>query len=81
MKGARIPVTFPIRVIPPRITAATTVVVTRPLIQSGTPKLVSMASATVLAWIPFPVRKAVIPRRLAKRIASHFQFRPRPRSM
>ncbi len=81
MSGARIPVTFPIRWIPPRITSATTDAVTSPVIQTGIPYSVSMASATVLAWIPFPVRNAVRPSMVAKKTAIHFQFGPSPFSM
>ena len=55
MAGARIPVTRPMRVIPPMITRATTVAVHSPLIHAGIPKVVSRVSATVLAWMALPV--------------------------
>jgi hypothetical protein len=73
MRGARTPVTFPMREIPPRMTSATTEDVTNPVIQVGTPKVVWTASATVLAWMPFPVRKATEASMMAKKTASGFQ--------
>ncbi len=79
--GARMPVTFPMRPIPPRITSATTLAVTRPVIHRARPNCVHSASATVLAWMPFPVRKAVMPRMVAKNTAIHLQFGPSPFSM
>ena len=81
MLGARMDVTRPIREMPPRITSATTVAVASPVAQTGIPKVVSMVSATVLAWTAFPVRKAVKPRRTAKNTAMGFHAGPSPRSM
>ena len=69
------------RLIPPRITAATTAEVNSPLAQTGIPKVVCMVSATVLAWIALPVRNAVTPRMPAKKTAIHFQLGPSPFSM
>ena len=79
--GARIDVTRPIREMPPSMTAPTTADVIRPLVQVGMLNWVSRLSATVFAWIALPVRKAVMPRMKAKKMAIHFQFGPRPRSM
>mgnify|MGYP006283197123 CR=1 FL=1 len=75
------PVTLPIRLMPPRITRATTAAVMNPVIQTGTPKVVCTASATVLAWMPLPVRKATEARQMAKKTAMGFHFLPKPRSM
>ena len=81
MAGARIEVTRPIRLIPPRMTAATTPEVISPLTQVGMLNWVSRLSATVFACTAFPVRKAVMPSMKAKKTAIHFQFGPSPRSM
>jgi len=81
MAGARIAVTLPMRLMPPRITAATTVDVIRPVAQAGTPNVVRIVSATVFAWMAFPVRKAVSPRRMANATAIHFHLGPSPFSM
>ena len=81
MAGARIPVTFPIRLIPPRMTSATMLAVMSPETQGAIPKVSRIVSATVLACTPFPERKAVIPRRRAKKTAMGFQACPSPFSM
>ena len=81
MSGARTAVTFPIREIPPRITPATMADVTRPVAHTGIPNVVAMVSATVLAWIAFPVRNAVRPSSDANSTAIHFHLGPSPFSM
>ena len=81
MKGARTAVTFPIRLIPPRMTAPTMTIVTRPMISGGMPKVDDIWSETVLAWTAFPVKKAVKASITAKKTAMGFHLEPSPRSM
>ena len=49
MIGAKTPVTFPIRVMPPMITAPMIAAATRPVTRFGMPKLDRIVSARVLA--------------------------------
>jgi len=77
MTGARIPVTFPIRLIPPMITIPTIEAVTRPVIQVSIPKLSETCVAMVLDWIALPVKNDVIMSMKAKKMATGFQFQPK----
>ena len=81
MSGARIPVTRPMRVMPPRMTAATTPAASRPVTTFGVPKVDCIVSASVLAWMALPVMNAVNPSAMAKKVAIHVHWLPRPRSM
>jgi hypothetical protein len=69
------------RVIPPTITAATTLALTSPVTQVGTPNALFMVSERVFAWMALPVRNAVTASRAANSTASGFHFAPSPRSM
>ena len=81
MRGARIAVTLPMRVIPPRITTATADAASSPVTTLGVPKFDSSVSARVFACTALPVMNAVKPRATAKNTAIHRQRSPRPRSM
>ena len=81
IRGARIAVTLPMRVMPPRMTAATAAAASRPVTTLGVPKFDSRVSARVFACTALPVMNAVKPRAMAKNTAIHRQRSPMPRSM
>ena len=81
MTGARMPVTRPIRLMPPMMTMATIDAVMMPVAHTGNPNVVFSVSATVLAWMALPVRNAVVPSIRAKNAASGFHLGPSPRSI
>ena len=76
MIGTRYSVTRPIRLIPPRMTAAVTTTSTRPVAQVGTSNVARITSATELACTMFPMPKAAVAVSSAKSVPS--QGRPRP---
>ncbi len=51
ISGARMPVTRPMRLMPPTITAATRLVVMSPGVHGGITNSEAKVSATVLAWM------------------------------
>ena len=81
MYGTSRLVTAPMRLIPPRITAAMTVAEITPVIQVGTPTSARIWSATVNAWMLLPEPKLEMMVQTANIAASGFQFRPSPFSM
>ena len=69
---------MPMRLTPPRMTMATTMASTMPVIRGLTLNRPLMAPAISLDWAMLPMPKEARPPRMAKMTASHFQFLPRP---
>ena len=81
MIGAINAVTFPIRPMPPRMTAATTANVNAPVTNCGMASESNIWSATVFACTALPTVNAVKTSMPAKKMAIGFHLGPRPFSM
>jgi len=69
------------RLMPPRMTAATSPAESSPVIHVDTPRSLRIWSATVKAWMLLPEPKLEMTAHTAKATARGFQALPRPRSM
>ncbi|MNY16046.1 hypothetical protein D3C86_1492910 [compost metagenome] len=69
---------MPMRRMPPRITRPTSTMLTTPVSQAGTPKVLERACAMLLTWTMLPMPKPAKPPNSAKAPPSHIHLRPRP---
>ena len=81
MEGASLLLTRPMRLIPPRMTAATAAASNTPTMMDGAPKSLAALTATVFAWVMLPVPKLAMTPHTAKMMATGFHFGPSPFSM